>query len=122
MAVLDLIRGLENQRYQAMLDGDVDTLESLLSDNLVYTHSFGDRDTKRTYLDRVRSGFFVYNTIEHPVEHLFVTTDCAVVVGQMRATVINNGESKSLNNACLAVWAQEGAAWRFLAYQPTPNP
>uniref|UniRef100_UPI0037C69AA4 nuclear transport factor 2 family protein n=1 Tax=Mycolicibacterium sp. TaxID=2320850 RepID=UPI0037C69AA4 len=94
----------------------------LLSDQVVYTHSFGERDDKESYLEKVRSGFFVYHEIEHPIEQLTATDEYAVIVGQMRASVTNNGELRTLNNACLAVWVREGDAWKFLAYQPTPNP
>jgi ketosteroid isomerase-like protein len=118
----NLIRDLEDQRYQAMLDGDVGTLDRLLSEDVIYTHSSGERDTKATYLEKVRSGFFDYLEVDHPVEKLFVTEDCAVVIGQMRASVTTEGAPSSLNNACLAVWVREDDKWRLLAYQPTPNP
>lgn len=122
MPTADDVTHLENRRYQAMLDGDAQVLDELLSDRVVYTHSFGERDDKASYLEKVRSGFFVYHEIEHPVEKLTVTEDYAVIVGQMRASVTNNGEVRTLNNACLAVWVREDDDWKFLAYQPTPNP
>lgn len=40
------IKTLEDRRYKAMLNNDVATLDQLLSDKLVYTHSNGQRDTK----------------------------------------------------------------------------
>jgi hypothetical protein len=35
------IKKLEDRRFQAMIDGDFDTLDNLLGDGLVYTHSTG---------------------------------------------------------------------------------
>lgn len=119
--IVSLIEELENRRYQAMIDADLATLEELCSDDLVYTHSNGERDTKSSYLDKVESRFFQYHWIEHPIESLATTDDCAVLTGQMRASVLNNGERRQLDNAFLAVWIKGAEGWRFVAYQPTPN-
>src|SRR5580693_3127631 len=64
------IRQLEDERYQAMLDGDVETLGRLLSARLTYTHSNGARDTKESYLQKVRDGYFVYRSVTHPVDRI----------------------------------------------------
>ena len=45
------IRLLESRRYRAMCEADVTTLEELLGDSLVYTHSYGGADSKASYLD-----------------------------------------------------------------------
>jgi ketosteroid isomerase-like protein len=116
------IEDLEDRRYQAMIDSDLAVLRELCSDDLVYTHSNAERDTKASYLEKVESGFYVYEWIEHPVQALLVSGDCAIVVGEMRASVINNGEPRKLDNACLAVWVRTSSGWRFTAYQPTPKP
>jgi hypothetical protein len=52
------IKALEDRRYDAMLGNDLATLDRLLSEQLVYTHSNGQRDTKNAYLKRVESGHF----------------------------------------------------------------
>ncbi|OLT23174.1 hypothetical protein BJF78_07210 [Pseudonocardia sp. CNS-139] len=117
-----MIRELEDRRYRAMLESDLTTLRELCSDGLVYTHSNAERDTKTSYLQKVESGFYVYEWIEHPVDILTAAGDWAIVAGEMRASVINNGEPRKLDNACLAVWVRESSGWRFVAYQPTPKP
>jgi len=119
---IEEVRAAENRRYQAMLDGDVTLLEELCSPDLVYTHSFGERDTKESYLDKVRSGYFVYEEIDHPVSRILLVGDSAIVVGDMRAQVINDGVRRVLNNSAMAVWGRANGTWRFLAYQPTPYP
>lgn len=49
------ILALEDQRYRAMVDGDLATLERLLADGLVYTHSSSAVDGKASYLESLRS-------------------------------------------------------------------
>jgi ketosteroid isomerase-like protein len=44
------IKILEDRRFQAMVDGDLDTLTNLLADDLIYTHSSGQSDTRAEYL------------------------------------------------------------------------
>ena len=51
----DTIRLLESRRYTAMCEADAKTLEELLADSLVYTHSYGGADSKASYLDGIRS-------------------------------------------------------------------
>ncbi len=117
-----LIRSLEDERYAAMLAGDLAALDRLLSARLVYTHSSGGRDTKASYLDRVRARAFVYESIEHPVDQVILAGGAAVVIGAMTGRVHMSGELRTLRNTACAVWMDEGGDWRLVAYQATPMP
>jgi ketosteroid isomerase-like protein len=120
--VRQAVLALENERYAAMLAADADALDRLLSSRLVYVHSTGGRDTKAEYLDRVRSGFFVYETIDHPVDQIIVAGGAAVVVGAMDARVQRDGKLVDLRNSVCAVWADEDGTWRLVTFAPTPQP
>ena len=117
-AVLDA----EDRRYQAMQDGDLTTLADLCADELSYAHSSGVRDTKDEYLAKVRSGYYVYRRIDHPVERVEVVGDTAIVVGRMTSDVEVQGVLKTIDNLSLAVWTREPGGWRLLAYAPTSLP
>jgi ketosteroid isomerase-like protein len=52
------IKALEDRRYRAMIDGDTAVLDELCSDDLIYTHSKGDHDDKRSYIHKVGSRYF----------------------------------------------------------------
>jgi ketosteroid isomerase-like protein len=114
------IRQLEDERYRAMLDGDIETLGRLLSDRLSYTHSNGDRDSKESYLQKVRDGYFVYRSVAHPVDRIEVLPGAALVIGEMHASAEVGGRLAEIRSRALAVWAQEGEDWALIAYQPTP--
>lgn len=114
------LQELEDERYRAMLDGDIGRLEELCHDDLAYAHSNASRDTKASYLKKVADGVFKYHSIEHPVERITVVGDTAVVVGAMKADVDMAGVRKQIDNSSLAVWVRQGDTWRLLAYQPTP--
>lgn len=116
------ISELEARRYQAMTDGDIETLERLFSPSLVYTHSDATSETKQSYLDRLASGHFDYGVIDHPETSIVVHGDCALVFGDMRGEVLIAGQKRVLNSRSLAVWVREEGNWVLLAYQPTKYP
>jgi hypothetical protein len=112
----------EDRRYRAMQDADLPTLDELCDDALSYAHSSGVRDTKDEYLGKIRSGYYVYRRIDHPVERVEVTGDTAIVVGRMTADLEVQGRAKTIDNLALAVWTRSSGDWRLLAYAPTSLP
>jgi ketosteroid isomerase-like protein len=112
----------EDRRYQAMQDADLATLDELCDDALSYAHSSGVRDTKTEYLGKIRSGYYVYRRIDHPVERVEVLGDTGIVVGRMTADIEVQGTPKTIDNLALAVWTRASGTWRLLAYAPTSLP
>ena len=112
----------EDRRYKAMQDADMTTLDELCADALSYAHSSGTRDTKSEYLGKLRSGYYVYRRIDHPVERVEVVGDTAIVIGRMTSDVEVQGVLKTIDNLALAVWTREAGGWRLLAYAPTSLP
>ena len=112
----------EDRRYQAMQDGDLTTLADLCADELSYAHSSGVRDTKDEYLAKVRSGYYVYHRIDHPVERVEVVGDTAIVVHRMTADLTAGDTRKTIDNLALAVWTRASGEWKLLAYAPTVLP
>lgn len=116
------IQGLEAKRYDAVLNQDFEAFERLCHPQLVYGHTGGNRDSLATYLTKLRKGSLRYHRIDHPVENIVVIENIALVTGRMNADVTVNGIKKVLNNTALAVWIKTAGQWKFLAYQPTPQP
>jgi hypothetical protein len=118
----DDVLAADELRYRAMVDGDLDTLDTLCAEQLSYAHSSGVRDTKAEYFAKLRSGYYVYHRIDHPVERVTVTGDTAVVIGRMTADIHADGVAKTIDNLSLAVWTRASGSWQLLAYAPTPLP
>ncbi len=122
-AIPDLIRALERQRYAAMIAADIPTLDALLSENLLYTHSNASVDDKASYLEKVASKYFDYLELDHPEEQLVVTGSTVLVLGRMEGRIIMEGKTeRRLNNRALTVWVEEAGQWKMVAFQPTPIP
>lgn len=117
-----LIEALEAERCRALLECDIETLTQLCSDRLLYTHTSTRQDSKASYIERVKSGFYRY--LKFTPEHAQVTVVgmTAFVSMKLVSDVIVNGVAKTLTNQVLSVWAREQGQWRFVAYQPTPIP
>jgi len=114
------IKQLEDQRYAAMCEGDAKTLEKLLADSLVYTHSYGGSDSKASYLEGICARKWQYRKIERPKEQIQVLGDCAVVTGQVRIELLSDGKPKTLNSAYTNVWIKGPKGWQMVAWQSTP--
>ena len=118
----DTIRLLESRRYRAMCEADAKTLEELLGDSLVYTHSYGGADSKASYLDGIRSKKWQYQAVERPIEDIQIHGDCAVVTGQVRIELLSSGQPKKLNSRFTNVWVKGRQGWQMVAWQSTPLP
>src|ERR1043165_3195766 len=95
----ETIRKLEDQRYAAMCAADAATLEKLLADTLVYTHSYGGADSKASHLDGIRAKKWQSRKIERPREDIQLHGDCAIITGQVRIELLSEGKPKTLNSA-----------------------
>jgi ketosteroid isomerase-like protein len=118
----ETIRLLESKRYRAMCEADAGTLNELLADSLVYTHSYGGADGKASYLDGIRSKKWVYRTIERPIEDIQVHGECAVVTGQVKIELLSEGKPKTLKSRFTNVWVKNAKGWQMVAWQSTPLP
>ena len=116
------INDLEDRRYAAMVDADLDALDELLSDDVMYAHSDATVDSKASYLELLRNGTLVYHSLEHRTEAVVSRPGVVVVGGTMSGSIHMHGAAKTLNSRVAAVWVAEGDRWRLLAFQPTRVP
>ena len=117
-----MIRKCEAERFAAVVEGDWDRFASHCHPDLTYVHSTAVVDTRDSYLARCRSGHYDYRSIEHPISHIRVLDNIALVFGEMRSDMKAGGAEKSLDNVSLAVWARHEQTWKLLAYHPTAKP
>ena len=117
-----IIRDLEDARFNAIVTGEFDAFAELSHPDLRYTHSNAVVDTLDSYLAKCRDGFYVYHSVDHPIDKITVIGDVALVFGEMKADLTAGGTHKQLDNGSLAVWTRTGPTWRLLAFQPTVKP
>jgi ketosteroid isomerase-like protein len=119
---LDEIRALEDRRVQATISDDLATLEALLSDDLIYTHSSARLDDKASFLESIRSGAVRYRSIVRDDIRMRAHGDAVFVNGEARLEVLIAGKPKSLHLRYSNVWVNTGSGWRFALWHATPIP
>ena len=117
------ILALENRRYAAMVAADKATLDELLADDIVYTHSNAVVDTKQSYIEGILNGRWAYAKAERPEEKIVVFGDCARVIGHVRLTLKNpDGTTRTVNGRFMNLWVKRNGKWQMTGWQSTPIP
>ena len=113
------ILALESQRIAAMVKKDIRTLDSLLAEDLTYTHSAGNTDTKASFLalikDRGR-----YLGVDYSGTQV-VPLNAGTIIVRGRA-LIRLEETPSYTVLFLDVWALRDGSWKMVAWQATRVP
>jgi ketosteroid isomerase-like protein len=117
------LKALEDRRYKAMVEADVATLNELLADDMIYTHSNAIVDNKKSYIEGILSKRWAYFGAERPEENIQVFGDSARVLGHVRLTLKNpDGSSRTVNARFLNLWIKRQNKWQMVAWQSTPIP
>ena len=110
-----MIIDLDKKRMTAMAQKDVATLNALLADDLVYTHSSARLDTKQSLIGAMQSGATVYTAVEPSDVKAQDLGDAALpAFAKLRALTRDAGRDPSAMG--LEVWVSPGAGtqeeWR----------
>lgn len=120
--VFQTIADLDNQRSQALLDGDIDKVESFLGSTLRYIHSSSTDEDRTVYLQRLRDGFYKYQALESSDKDYRRFGDTVLVNGLIRVHVIANGNDKDFKARYTQIWVIENAMWKMVGWQTTLLP
>ena len=113
---------LDKKRMDAMSQKDMATLNALLSDDLVYTHSSARLDTKQSLIGAMESGATVYTSVE-PSDVKAQDLGAAVVLtGTARISVTSNGNPINFGVRFTDVYANNHGQWQMVAWQSTRLP
>jgi uncharacterized protein (TIGR02246 family) len=113
------VRAVNDQRFLAMVKGDVAALERLLADDLTYTHSNGTVETKQQFLASITAKTLEYRAIEAEDVKVSLHGDTAILTGRAAVKVVNGGREMDLSLRFTAVYIREGGQWKLAAWQST---
>ena len=117
-----MIIDLDKKRMTAMAQKDVPTLNTLLADDLVYTHSSARLDTKKSLIGAMESGSTVYTSVEPSDVKAQDLGDTVVLTGSCRISVTSGGRPNSFGVRFTDVYANKGGRWQMVAWQSTRLP
>jgi len=113
------ILAADDRRFAAMVQGDQAALDGLLADDLTYTHSSGQLETKTQFLESLRSGKLRYLSAEPADREVRLYGDVAVVTGRATVKASMDGKELLLPLRFTEVWVKRGGAWKLAAWQST---
>ena len=108
---------LEKQRFAAMVNKDTMFLKSVLAEDLLYSHTSGEVDTRQSLIKSIAEKKLDYQKMElidiaHRLYEKF-----AIFNGTMFITVISNGKPLDLKIKYLDVYRKTGKQWQLVAWQ-----
>lgn len=118
----DRVIALDAQRMTAMSQGDVGTLNALIADELVYTHSSARLDTKKSLIENMQTGKTVYTAVVPSNVRAQDYGDTVVLTGVARISVNSGGNAMNFGVRFTDIWANKGGNWQMVAWQSTKLP
>jgi ketosteroid isomerase-like protein len=113
---------LEESRYAALIGGDWQALDALLSDQFFYNTAMGASLTKAAFIEYMQSGAAVVKKGVREESRVQVYGDVALVTGIAHVDVTVKGEDKVLHSRYLHVWTRQNQTWKLVARQATYLP
>jgi Domain of unknown function (DUF4440) len=118
----DTVIELDRKRMQAMSDKDLATLDGLLADDLIYTHSSARVDSKQSLIANMKSGATVYSSIEPSEVKAQDLGDAVVLTGVAWIKVASQGKQLDFGVRFTDAYAKRGGRWQMVAWQSTRLP
>jgi len=115
----ELLR-LDDERSRAMVAADAATLERLMADDIVYTHSSGRLDTKKSFIASVTGGTVKYRRVNRKEVAVTLRENFAVLTGAVEIDVETGGKVLNLNLRFSNGWERTPKGWQQIVWQSTP--
>jgi ketosteroid isomerase-like protein len=110
-----IIEALEEKLRQAMLDSNVEALDKLIADDLVFTMHTGLVIHKQDDLEAHRTGIQRFTKIDLDDQQIRHYGDCAVVAVKVGLTGQFNGQAYSETYRFTRVWVKRQNHWQIAA-------
>jgi len=114
-AIIDL----DKKRMTAMAQKDLDTLNQVIADDLIYTHSSARMDTKQSLIGAMQSGSTVYTSMVPSDVVAQDLGDSVVLTGVAAISVMSGGKSNSFRVRFIDVYAKRASGWQMVTWQST---
>jgi hypothetical protein len=117
--VKEAVLNAEKDWKVAVLNGDRNALDNLLSPELSYTHSSAKTQTKEQFIQDATSGATVYKSIEFENTKLRQYGSAVVIT---HSAVIKTVQTGTSHLYLTELWAEEGGRWQMVSRQATKLP
>jgi len=118
----EMIIALDKKRMTAMAEKDYATLNEVIADDLIYTHSSARLDTKQSLIGNMQSGSTVYTSVVPSDVKAQDLGDSVVLTGSCRISVNAGGQPNSFVVRFTDVYANRNGRWQMVTWQSTRLP
>jgi hypothetical protein len=118
----EVIIDLDKKRMRAMAVKDIATLDAMLADDLIYTHSTARVDTKQSLIGNMQSGATVYSAFEPFDVRAQDLGDAVVLTGYARVKVFSNAKEQDFRIRFTDAYAKRSGEWQMVVWQSTRLP
>ena len=118
----DMVIELDKKRMTAMAQKDIATLNELIADDLIYTHSSARLDTKQSLIGNMESGSTVYTSVVPSDVKAQDLGDSVVLTGTCRISVNSGGNAMNFGVRFTDVYAKRNGKWQMVTWQSTRTP
>jgi ketosteroid isomerase-like protein len=114
----DAVKAAEKAWASATVAGDEAALKELLSDDLSYTHSNGETDTKAVFIQNLKTGARKYHKLHHESMDVRLYGDTAVLTATAQVeTSQKGGKVHPVHLRFIHVWVMKNGRWQMAAHQ-----
>ena len=113
---------LDRKRMTAMAQKDIATLNEVIADDLVYTHSSARLDTKASLIGNMESGSTVYTSVVPSDVKAQDLGDTVVLTGVAQIKVTANGAANAFGVRFTDFYARRDGRWQMVTWQSTRLP
>ena len=105
---------MQQRRFEAMVRADFPALELLLAEDLTYTHTSGETESKAKFLSMIKSGLLKYEAIEIKSSNVRMYGDTGVITGRVMMKVLYSGMPMSLAIKFIEVQVKSEGRWQLV--------
>ena len=114
---------LDKKRMTAMAEKDIRTLNEIIADDLVYTHSSARLSTPlKSLIGNMEAGSTVYTSVVPSNVKAQDLGDTVVLTGECKISVNAGGRPNSFGVRFTDVYANKGGKWQMVTWQSTRLP
>jgi len=115
----EAILRLEQEWQDALIAADVAALDRLYAETMIYTHSNGSVDDKKSYIESLRSGKAKYQSMTRDEINVQIFGNAAIVTCHWRVNSVSGDKVNNTNARYLHFYTKQNGKWRMVAHQAT---
>ena len=113
------VRASMDQFAKAVLGKDKATLEKLMADSILYSHSNGNLDTRAQFINNVMTENPKYEGFDYGDQKMVIFGNTAIVRGKITVKDLLNGQRRTLELNAMQIWIKGPQGWTMVARQST---